>query len=236
MLVEKSQEIISLSQKRIDLYRYAENFNGFQEREKQLTLAIQELTQLVVTLRVFRQKGAIAIDFNARVEPILGTVTSINGKFQDRPESIIDNNNFNGAKFLSTLKSSLTNPLKKELLEAWKNYLTRTLPATNPEIIDLLYRIDAFKPTVQKVKNLRALIKEEELPKSEEEFSYIESIIHQLQESWNALSSSEVPDDVIRFLRASVSQQGATLDLLNPEVLMWVKQNRVDNLLRIRLS
>jgi GGDEF domain-containing protein len=234
MLIEKSQELISLSQRKIDLYQYAQNSNGFQERHRQINQAVVELSLLIETLRIFRQKGMIAFDFSPKITPLLEIVSNIKDKFQENPEWIIDNKNFNGKKFQSDL-DNLTNLLKQQLLQSWRNYLARRLRSTKSEFFDLLSRIDAFRATIQKIRNLDRLIKRDEFPKNKEEFDNTEQIIYQLEELWNNLNTSEVPDVVLCFLKASVSQEGAPLNLLTSEVRDWITKHGVSEVLRIRL-
>jgi hypothetical protein len=234
MLIEKSQELISLSQRKIDLYQYAQNSNGFQERHRQINQAVVEFSLLIETLKIFRKKGMIAFDFSPKVTPLLEIVSNIKNKFQENPEWIIDNKNFNGKKFQSDL-DNLTNLLKQQLSQAWRNYLTRRLPSTKSEFLDLLWRIDTFRETVQTIRNLDRLIKRDEFPKNKEEFDNTEHLIYQLEELWNNLKTSEVPDVVLHFLKASASQEGAPLNLLTSEVRDWIREHGISEVLQIRL-
>lgn len=57
MLVEKSTQLIELSQKKINLQRYATNLQGFQSRQQQIEQAVAGTLPLVQCLRAFHQKG-----------------------------------------------------------------------------------------------------------------------------------------------------------------------------------
>lgn len=234
MLIEKSQELINLSQKGITLHELAKNIDGFKSREQLISQAVGEIFILNNTLKLFRQQGIIAFDFSSKVETILEMLGHTKVSFQNDPEWILDNKNFNGRKFQSEI-DSLKNLLKQQLLQAWRNYLLRRLPSTNHDFLDLLSRIDAFKITVKNIRNLSALIKRDEFPKTQEEFDNTEHLIYQLEASWDSLNASEVSEAVLSFLKASASQQGAPLNLLTLEVQDWITKHRVSEVLRIRL-
>lgn len=234
MLIKKAEQVVELSEETIKLRNYTEQLSGFKSRQEHINQVVAEILPLVSALRAFRQRGLFTFDLTQKVEPILELITITEGEFQKEPEWILDNRNFKGNIFKSNVEG-LKNTLKQQLLQAWRNYLNRRLPSTNQEILSLLARIDAFKPTVQVIKNLDALISRNEFPKSNEEFESIEQLIDQLRESWDSLSSDEVPDAVLHFLRAAANNQGAPLILLTSQVQAWIDRNGIADSLRIHL-
>lgn len=234
MLLEQSQKLIELSQEKIALQKYANNLDGFKSRQQLISQAVTNITFFIRAFRAFRQRGLVTFDLTQKVDKLLEFITIAEENFQQNPEWILDNKNFKGNIFISSLEG-LTKTLTQQLLQAWKNYLTLRMPSTNQEMLNLLGRVDAFKSTVQKIRNLDALIPREEFPKSCEEFDSIDSLIDQLRESWDSLSSDEAPEAVLRFLRATASQ-GASLTLLTPEVQDWITRHGISDSLRIRLT
>ncbi len=233
MLIKKSQQLIQLSQQKIKLEQDATKLEGFQTRQQQISQAVAAIEQLIGTLRTFRQKGIANFDLSQKAKNLLDYVAVIEVNFQENSDWILNPKNFKG-NILKSSVETLTNLLKQELIQAWKNYLLRQIPSTNQEILNLLGRVEEFKITVQKVRNINALIPREEFPKNNEEFENIERLIGQLQESWDSLSSEKVPDSVLQFLRAATNQ-GASLHLLTPEVKEWVHKHGIADSLRIRL-
>lgn len=234
MLLEQSQKLIELSQEKIALQKYANNLDGFKSRQQLISQAVTNITFFIRAFRAFRQRGLVTFDLTQKVDKLLEFITIAEENFQQNPEWILDNKNFKGNIFISSLEG-LTKTLTQQLLQAWKNYLTLRMPSTNQEMLNLLGRVDAFKSTVQKIRNLDALIPREEFPKSCEEFDNIDRLIDQLRESWDSLSSDEAPEAVLRFLRATASQ-GASLTLLTPEVQDWITRHGISDSLRIRLT
>lgn len=234
MLIEQSRSLIELSQRKTKIYQHAKNFNGFQERQRQLSEALEELSPLVECLTLFRQRGLTSHDFSYRVAPLLQSVINHHNNFRQDYEWILDNKNFNGRRFEQDL-TKLKELLNQEMLQAWRNYLTRRLPSTNSEILDLLARIESFKDTVRTIKNLSEQIKRDQFPKNVFEFDSTESLIQQLEQLWNSLNTSEVPTAVLMFLKASASREGAPLNLLTSEVQQWIREHNVSEVLRVRL-
>lgn len=233
MLINKAEKLIQLSEVEIKLRKNATNLEGFRTRQEQISQAVAEILPLVSALRAFRQKGLVTFDWTQKVDPTLQFLAITQEKIHQNPEWIIDNKNFNG----NTLKSSvkvLTNSLNQQLSQAWTTYLARQMPSTNQEILNLLVRIDAFKSTVQRIRKLDVQIPRQEFPKNCEDFENIDRLIEQLREAWNSLSSNEVPDPVLRFLRAAANQ-GASITLFTPEVQEWIAQYEIADSLQIRL-
>lgn len=233
MLLEKSQKLIKLSEDKIALQNYADNLDGFKSRQQVINQAVLRITPLVNAFRAFRQRGLVTFDLTQKVDKLLEVITIAEENFQKEPEWILDNKNFKGNIFISSVEG-LINTLTQQLSQAWKNYLALRI-INNPETLNLLGRVDAFKSTVEKIRNLDALIPREEFPKSCEQFENIDRLIDQLRESWDSLNSDEVPDAVQDFLKAAASQ-GAPLTLLTPEVQEWIARHGISNSLRIRLT
>ncbi|WP_107668673.1 hypothetical protein [Cyanothece sp. BG0011] len=233
MLLEKSKQLIKLSQQKIDLQKYAKNQQGFKSREEQIKEYYQQILEIVEPLRLFENKGLIQGDYEPVVKNLLYLVQLTIKEYQQDPEWIIKN--FESAKYKSSIKG-LTSTIEKQLLETWQNYLKRKLPSTNPELLNILDQINEFKPTIHRIYQLERQISSENFPKYKEEFDHIENLIQQLNETWNTLNAENVPDEVLRFLQAAGSNTGAFLNQLTPTVDAWIKEHHLTNALRIRLN
>lgn len=235
MLLEKSEQLIQLSQRYIELHKYAKNHQGFKTRQEQITEYCNQVLEVVEPLRLFRSKGLISGDFAPVVENLLELVQSTLKEYQQNPECIIDSQNFSRAKFQSSI-NKLTSTLKQQLLQAWQSYLTRNLPSLNSDLLNVLWKVDAFQPTIHKIRQLNIQINRDVIPKYQEQFDHAERLIQQLNDTWNTLNAENFPEDVLKFLRAAGSNTGASLDLLTPTVETWIKEHHLSNTLRIRLS
>ena len=235
MLLEKSTQLIDLSQNKINLQTYATNLQGFQSRQEQIKQAVDGTLPLVQSLRAFRKKGIANLDLTQKAEILLTFIANVEEKFQADPQWIIDNENFNKKNFTSRIEQ-LQKALEEQLSQAWRRYRNQNRPSTNNEILNLLDKVSAFKRTVQRIRSLDLQIRESNsIPQSSEDFDKVDGLIEELKQCWEGLNSDEVPEAVLRFLRVAANE-GATLGLLTPEVKDWLTKHRLIDSLRIRLT
>lgn len=235
MLLEKSTQLIDLSQKKINLQTYATHLQGFQSRQQQIEQAVAITLPLVQCLRAFRKKGIANLDLTQKAEILLTFIANVEAEFKKNPEWIIDNENFNRNNFDSRVKD-LQKALREQLSQAWTLYRTEKMPNTNKEFLNVLDRVSAFKPTVQRIRNLDVQIRESNsIPQSSEDFERVDRLIEELKQCWDGLNADEVPEAVLRFLRVAANE-GATWGLLTPEVKDWLAKHGLMDSLRIRLT
>ena len=234
MITDRAKQLIELIEEKNKLYKYANQLDSFKTRQQQIERAVSDILPFANTLRVFRQKNIIDCDVIQKVEQFLHFVKLRLEKFKESPEWIIDSQNFNGNILERSIKG-ITNELDEQLTQAWKNYLAQKMPSTNQEMLNLLGKIDEFKPTVQGIRYLNDQIQRQKLPQTYEEFEKTELLIDRLKEHWHNLSSDEVPETVLRFLKDAVNF-GAPLNLLTTEVRDWLDCHGISDSLRIRLT
>ena len=99
MLLEKSTQLIELSQNKINLQRYATNLQGFQSRQEQIKQAVAGTIPLVQSLRAFRQRGIANFALTQKADELLKFIANVEAEFKADPEWIIDNENFNKINF-----------------------------------------------------------------------------------------------------------------------------------------
>jgi hypothetical protein len=235
MILQKSTQLIKLSQDKINLQKDAENLQGFQSRQQQIEQAVAETIPLVQSLRAFRQKGITNFHLTQKAEILLTFIANVEAEFKKNPEWIIPNENFNKKNFTSRIEQ-LQNSLREQLNQSWWLYRNQNKPSTDNEILNLLDKVSAFKPTVQRIRSLDWHIQESNsIPESSEDFERVDRLIEQLKQCWDGLNADEVPEAVLRFLRVAANE-GATRALLTPEVEDWLTKYRLIDSLRIRLT
>ena len=234
MLIEKSQQLSLLSQNKINLQKYASNLQGFQSRQQQIEQAVTGTIPLVQSLRAFGETGIANFDLTQKAESLLKFIDNVEAKFQEDPEWIIDNENFNKNNFDNKVKD-LQKALKEQLNLAWRQYRDQKMPNTNKEVLNVLDRVSAFKPTIQRIQDLDGQIQgSNSIPQSLEDFAKVDRLIEQLKQCWDQLDADEVPESVLHFLRVAANE-GATFSLLTPEVKDWLTKHDLMDALRIRL-
>ncbi|MBW4663524.1 MAG: hypothetical protein KME01_04870 [Chroococcus sp. CMT-3BRIN-NPC107] len=163
MITDRAKQLIELSEEKIILQKYTSQLNSFKTRQQQVEKAVSDILPFANTLRVFRQKNIIDCDVVQKVEQFLHSVKLRLEKFKESPEWIIESKNFDGNILERSIKG-ITNELHEQLSQAWKNYLAQKMPSTNQEMLNLLVKIDAFKPTIQGIRYLNDQIQRQKLP------------------------------------------------------------------------
>ncbi|MGB8688371.1 MAG: hypothetical protein WCD53_13670, partial [Microcoleus sp.] len=194
MILQKSTQLIELSQKRIDLQKDAENLQGFQSRQQQIEQAVTRTLPLVQSLRAFSQKGIPNFDLTQKAEALLKFIAHVKAEFQEDHEWIIDNQNFNNRSFNSRIEP-LQKALEEQLSQAWLRYRNQNRPGASGEVLGLLDRVSAFKPIVQRIRSLDLQIRESNsIPESSEDFERVDGLIEKLKQCWDDLNADEVPE------------------------------------------
>ncbi len=234
MLLEKAQQLSELADQKIQSQKYAEHRQGFESRQQQIEKAIASLEPLAKAVKVFRAHGLADFDVSNKADKLLGFIIQAKKLFGENPEWIIDNNNFDGNLFKSSI-DSLVKSVKQHLERNWKQYLAQQMPSTNDELLNLLAKITSFRANVEHIQKLKARIYDVKFPETESIFEDLEYSIQQLKKCWEDLSGDDVPEAVLIFLRRAADTEGAPLDLLTPEVTEWLDRHHISQALRIRL-
>ncbi|MEG4346674.1 hypothetical protein QUB70_25855 [Microcoleus sp. A003_D6] len=235
MLLQKSHQLSELSQKRINLQKSAKNLEGFLSRQQQIEQAVTGTIPLVQSLRAFRQREIVNFDLTQKADSLLKFIANLEAKFQEDPEWIIHNENFNNKIFTSAV-NQLQKALREQLTQAWRLYRTEKMSSTNQEVLKVLDKVSTFKPIIQRIRTLDLQIRESNsIPESLEDFAKVDRLIEQLKQCWDKLDADEVPEAVLDFLKIAANE-GATLSLLTPEVEDWLNKHGLIDALRIRLT
>ncbi|MCT7959439.1 hypothetical protein NG791_01875 [Laspinema sp. D1] len=234
MLVEKAQQLSALADKKIQSEKYAQHREGFKSRQQQIEVAIDSLEPLAKAVKIFSNRGLVDFDVSNQADALLGFISQVEKRFAKNPAWIIDNKNFKGDYFKSSVKS-LTNSVTKHLERIWKQYLFQQMPSINDELLSLLGGIGSFSVNVQLIQQLKSRVDKVKFPKTEREFEDLEHSIQHLKKCWEDLSGDDVPEAVLIFLRRAADTEGAPLDLLTPEVTEWLDRHHISQALRIRL-
>lgn len=237
MLLEKSKQLIELSDKKINIQENNRQREGFETRRNELKDMMNQIIPLINLFKLFQSRqlvdASLVNEIINQVDQLLSDINFVKDNFNQDSQWILDNQKFKAKDFKRNI-NSLMNKINQRLQILWESYKINKLPSTNEEILRLLGGINAFKSTVERVNYLRRQIPQE-LPTNEAEFQKIEETINNLKQTWESLSSENVPENVIRFLRAAASQ-GASLKLLTPDVQSWLDEHQITNSLRIRLQ
>ncbi|MBE9111421.1 hypothetical protein IQ273_18615 [Nodosilinea sp. LEGE 07298] len=230
MLLDECQILGQQVQGVVALKKYSADLNKFRERQQKLEALVDDLRPLLIALDAFRERNLISVNFSQKADQVLAEVAAIISEFQKDKGWIIEQFKFNA---LQAKVSALKVELKGQLQQAWLAYKQKKVPITSSELLELLGKIDTFKPAVQKIQRRIAELKAVEYPQDISHFQRIDQAIQDLETAWGSLD--DVPTDVQSFLRAATTH-GASIDSLTPEVKNWLIEQGITRFFYIQLG
>lgn len=232
MFLEDCQKLSQQVQNVVALKKYATDLGKFRDRQNRIEPLVEELHSLVIALKAFREKGLGNFDCTQKADELLKEVATTLMEFRKDRGWLIEKFKSNTLQIKVT---AIRNELETYLKQGWAEYKKQHMPNTNNELLELLARIETFKPTVQTIQRLLNQLKVIDFPKDSQQFKQIDRAIDNLTTAWNSLKSNEVPEVVLNFLRAAATH-GATIDLLTSEVQNWLNEHGISRFFYIRLS
>lgn len=133
-----------------------------------------------------------------------------------------------------------TTKLAKSLIDAatagWAAHVRARLPIVSADLIatlsklpDQLAKVEAFRSTYERADAIGR-----KLPVSAADIDLFETYANQCQAAAAALEEESISPAVIAFLKAASSPNGAGIELLMPEVLVFLQARGLTNRYRIR--
>lgn len=233
MFLNQCQELTQKVQMVSDLKQYTLDLKQFRNHENYIEVLVQDLKPFAIALAAFRERIPEQLELNPqKAEFLLEEVSKSLTEFRQNRGWLLEGFK---RKTLKTKVDALKDELDTLLKSTWNSYKQVRVPKTNNELLDLLGKIETFRPTVEKVKRLHAHIEAVPFPQDAEHFQRLEQGIDDMSNAWNSLSSNDVPDSVLNFLKAA-STFGASLDSLTPEVEGWLKEQGITRFFQVKLA
>jgi len=165
----------------------------------------------------------------------LAVVRTVKESFRERPDVVVDEEQFNAVRLDKALKSA-GDTLGVHLLGCWKRHTLQLLPPSNEAVLEALGT--AFPAEVRLIRSASVKLTQSAdiLPGSIEDVRSFERDAASLHAIWGQLGGGAVPQSVLSFLKSSASPAGAGLDLLTEEVHGWLAVHRITNSFSIRVA
>jgi hypothetical protein len=236
MLAEDARDLIDLIDYKIMLKSNVDEQQAYKTRQVEFTDAVSELKGRIETVRSLCLRGAVSPDVQSKADAFLSQVNNVRSNFDADPAWIIRSGNFNVAYFKNALKG-LNQELDFHISREWNRYTERARHV-NGEVLSVLGGIPAFSSTVQKIQILARRIDalRSKNPCGEPDFQKFDQLVDDMDKAWGELGSEDVPPSVMKFLRASGTREGATLDLLTEEVKKWLQSCKIEGSFRVQLK
>ncbi len=137
--------------------------------------------------------------------------------------------------WLSYLRNALV-AQEKVIRAAWQEWVDARVPVENPGLLGMLQELTSLRSTIQQMMGdyERVRLLRREMP-SPDAVAKVHTLTAALSEAWRQVGGTEIPEDVASLLQAASMPEGASLDLLTPEVLAWIQARGVTESFKLSL-
>jgi len=233
MIVEKAQKLTDLTERLRAGQRGQDHKEALETRLIGLARLEDDLRAAAAFLEVARRRklietAGIQIDSTtaiARLKELLE-------KFAADPASIISGNAYRDTV---KLVGDTIEICKVTATTVWRDYTATKIERGSWELLDLYEKAGLFYGEITRLRELTSRLNTLASKPwvTEEELEMFERTSVDLKQAWRGIRADDLPTSVRRFLVAC-HQGGATLDLLIPEVMEWLKAKHVAQHFRIR--
>jgi hypothetical protein len=235
VIADDAIALVELADRRKTLQQLVAEAKKFATRRQQLAALLGRLRTAVQTEALFREQNV----GHPAVPTTAGTVGKVVADglagFDANPQAALE-----GLGELEKRVAAFVEKFDKAIKETWTEYARAKVRSDNEDVLAVLEKIPDFKPTVKKVRTLRAQLQAQtsSLPITAVALAEFHATIAAIAAEWNTLGSDAVPQTVIDFLRKAVSPEGARLDILleDPSIATWLTEKKVMPAFRIRLA
>ena len=222
-----------------ELRKSAGAADHFERRAKDFEGPARELSQLAKAVTLLRKNSVPLMQLQHELEGWQALLKELEEKYERHPATILDPfpNEDVRAKLLTPLKN-LPGSIRTNLSGAWSSWVTGRLPAVNEEILGVLGAIQGLRQSVDKLRTLKrdVLIAAAILPQAQTDIDAVSSRTQAIEKEWAGIAGAGIPEDVIRFLRAAGQFGGAPYAMLTAGVMQWLKDQHLDQSLKVKIG
>lgn len=239
-LLERAQSLSFEIRALDDLKKRAAQAGVFEKRANDLVGPANEIEKLTSAVEVIA-RHAIPVPLLDRgaIGALHNRITDLHARYaKDKNVMLVPFPEEDVRWQLNTPLAQLAPKVRTALIDAWGNWARAQVPQIDKTILDVLGGISALQEPVARVRNLttQAHALCSALPGGDEEINRLKNFCHEIADAWRNLAGEGIPANVLIFLRASGSHDGATFDSLSAEVLAWLAEHGLRNALRIRIG
>lgn len=237
MLLERAS---SLSEK-IDRYQKlkaaANAADLVRTRSEQVTQAAALIAQAREALRRFSSAGVKIEFFPANAGELCEKAKTLRAIASEDPARLA-NPPFNVShEFLNRLKA-IAASADGAIQEGWRRFVVENSPGGSDEVLDALVKLPQLRAGVLQIRQCRSQIAALAVASPadpERAIGDLRKLVAEHQAAWGQLTSDNLPDAVILFLRACAGE-GALITALTAEVRDWLERRHLLGSLRIRIG
>lgn len=206
-------------------------------RTDQIGKAAALIAQAREAVDRFKAAG-VAIDFApVNADDLSERATTLRAIAAETPAGLVDPP-FNIAYDFTDRLKGIANGADAAMRDGWRRYIDANSPGGSDEVLDALGRLPQLRLGVTRIRQCRQRIAALAATPPTDPAQAIEQLRELVAEhrtAWTALTSDNVPDAVISFLRACAGE-GAQVTALTQEVRNWLETRDLLGSLRIRIG
>ncbi|SFV65469.1 hypothetical protein MNB_SV-12-1227 [hydrothermal vent metagenome] len=233
MLLEKTEQIIKDLNNLKILQDSSSQSKRFSKRVDKLKDITRFLENLVSIVELFR-KQKIEVDVKNILAYPDSLFEKLKVKWKADGKSIIEPDDF----FTKIKLNNIQNEIQEKLESQWKEFISEKRPSINISQLNVLKNIPDFKIVVIELKEKLEIINElkEKFPNKDADFELILSTTKEMTNLWEKLSSKDIPEPMMEFLKKAGSFDGVKLSEITPEILKWLNDNNLTHLCQVRFK
>jgi len=174
----------------------------------------------------------------AWLEQLRLRLTSLRDAFEESAPTILDPTPNEDARFLVFQPlDKLPAAVEGALKASWNSWIVEQSPPITEDVLVVLIAVSALRDTVSQIQRLRNQVRQwaNTLPASAAVVATVRATCEEIRRAWELLAGGDLPEEVVTFLRAA-GRDGAPYTMLTPATEAWLRQNRLLDTLKVRLS
>ena len=231
MLLSKTNELLNEMDNLDNFKELANDSQGFIKRSQQLKDIDSILIGVVDVILLFKSQG-FNVDIVSIFDDFINSFSILKEKWNKDKKSLLDSNSF----LRNNNLSSIVNEINNDLTNRWKEYIEENKPSLNMEQLNILENIPDLSDMVNTLKIKLVEINElkDNLPNDDNKFKLVIEITKNMNELVNELSSQNIPNEAMNFLKKAGSYEGIDLSEVTPGILLWLQEHKLTHLCQVR--
>lgn len=236
MLIERAKELNSQIEQYLKVTKAARDAMPFDTRARQFSEAATRIRGLRTALTALNDIGIATTFSPSNGTALAERASKLRTLLEEDPTAIHDPPFDLKHEFVDRL-NAIASSGRKSATEAWGDYIRERANLESEETLKVLAALPQLKAGVNRIRRNRdELIRlSETLPDdAKTALDRVNVLVEELQSAWSTLDASDIPQDVIAFIRLSAAQ-GAPLSTLKPSVIAWLTERGLMDSFRVRL-
>lgn len=223
MILEDAAQLEVLAAEVIVLRRSQQHGQSLAHRRQLVDALLARMRSAWASDAALSERLGAAQQSSPLFEAALATITEWRSSLEEDLGQALTSSLFTG--FQSSIDKA-DSELERRVAAEWQRYTDQKTPEISVEVLTALEDDPRAGSTIVRIQHLSEALRRlrtRTIP-SPAELDEFDKAVAQLRDAWSALDVASLSEEIVAFLRAANSAQGAPLDLLTVPVREWLKQ------------